>query len=145
MLGSEMIFGGDNNSSALSTGNDDSGQLANVGSNRGDIKTNLNIPMNPTTEDIEQLAYKSGELDAMVTLTKQQSALQLEVANKNIQLTGIRLDHYNKALAARSKYGNMMASGLNKAAIELMGLKTDEKKFNGFTSKINQAIKLLNY
>lgn len=144
MLGSEMIFSG-GESSALSTGNDDASQLANVVTNRGDIKSNLNIPMNPSVEDIEQLAYKSGELDAMVALTKQQSALQLDVANKNIQLTGIRLDHYNKALAARSKYGNMMASGLNKAAIELMGLKTDEKKFNGFTSKINQAVKLLNY
>ena len=139
-----MIFAG-NESSALSTGNDDATQLSYVTSNRGSITTNLNIPMNPTAEDIEKLAYKSGELDAMVTLTKQQSDLQLEVAGKEVQLTGVRLDHYNKALGVRDKYGNMMASGLNKAAIALMGLKTDEKKFNGFTSKINQAVKLLNY
>lgn len=145
MLGNEMIFSGGKESSALSTGNDDAAQLNHVTSNRGDIRDNLNIPTNPTVEDIEQLAYESGELDATIALTKQQSALQLEVANKGVQLTGIRLDHYNKALAVRSKYGNMMANGLNKASLELMGLKTDERKFNGFTSKINQAVKLLNY
>jgi hypothetical protein len=144
MLGSEMIFS-DKSSSAISTGNDDAGQLSNITRNRGDIRDNLNIPMNPSPEDIEQLAFESGKLDAMVQLTKKQSELQLDVANKNIELTRTRINHYTKAIAARSKYGKLLSDGLNKAAVELMGLNVEDKKFNGFTSKINQVVKLLDY
>lgn len=144
MFGNEIVVSG-GGGSPISTGVDNGQQLGLVRANLGEIQKHLAVPMNPTTEDIESLSYESGQLEATIELTKRQSALQLDVATKNVQLSGLRLDHAVKSLGIQNKYTKQTADGLNKAGLEMLTMGSQEKKFQGFTSMVNNAVKLLKY
>lgn len=145
MFDNQIVSGGGGGVSPISTGNNNANDLNNVRSNVSDIRRNLTLPMSPTEEDVVSLHHNIGDATAMVDLTKRQSAAQLDLANKQVELANVRMSHVNKSLEIQNKYQKMMSKGLETASKDLLDMRVGEAEFNGLTRRIQSAVKMINF